>query len=69
MKQLIGAREAGIDWVEVSAIASKHKLTEIKTGYYLRILEKYGFVIQHSIDGGWRVTNKGIDYLVEHQHI
>jgi hypothetical protein len=65
---LADIRENGDHWPITNGIASIYNLTVNRADYSLRNLEKYGY-INHNLDSEWGILDKGIDYLIEHQHI
>lgn len=69
MKSLAMAKEGGKYWVEVSVVAQKHKLSKVHVEYFLRILEKHGFVHHHTFEGTWGIKDRGVDYLIEKKYI
>ena len=69
MKKLAAKKEAGLYWVEASAISAVLGLTQNQADYFLRNLEKYGFVHHHKLDGKWGIKDMGIDYLIERKYI
>lgn len=68
LKQLAAAKEIRKYWVDIDVIAAKHKLTENRSDYLLRILAKHGFVHQHMYDGTWGIKDQGVDFLFEHRY-
>lgn len=69
MKILAREKETKSYWVDVQRISNVLNLPQNRADYFLRNLEKHGFVHHHMLDGKWGIKDIGIDYLVEHYHI